>query len=250
MDGAIEALCAFRRRMDRLGVARYRAVATSAVRESENGAEFVRRAEEEAGVRVEPITGEDEAHLTWIAIRHGVPLGEREWVVADLGGGSLEISGVDAERIRWTDSFPLGTVRLLDELGDAGADDPARLRRLLAGNPLSVRLRAAAEEARGAGLIATGGNIEVLAGLVGARADESGVRRLPLSRLREILGRLAGMSARARMERFGLRADRADVIVPAAVVYEYVTEELGAAAIVVSGVGVREGVLLEVGAGS
>ncbi|HET8656712.1 MAG TPA: hypothetical protein VFL93_14415 [Longimicrobiaceae bacterium] len=250
LDAAVEALGGFRRRMDELGVTRYRAVATSAVRESANGAEFVRRAGEAAGVRVEPITGEDEAHLTWLAIRHGIPLGEREWVVVDLGGGSLEISRVDAERIRWTESFPLGTVRLLDELGDAGADDPARLRRLLAGSPLTARLRAAAEEARRAGPIATGGNIEVLAGLVGARADTGGVRRLPLSRLREILGRLAGMSARARMERFGLRADRSDVIVPAAVVYEYVAEQLGATEIVVSSVGVREGVLLEVGAGA
>jgi exopolyphosphatase/guanosine-5'-triphosphate,3'-diphosphate pyrophosphatase len=52
------------------------------------------------------------------------------------------------------------------------------------------------------------------------------------------------------MERFGLRADRSDVIVPAAVVYEYVAEQLGATEIVVSSVGVREGVLLEVGAGA
>lgn len=249
IDAAVEALASFRRRMEERGVERYRAVATSAVRESANGEELVRRAREEAGVEVEPITGEEEARLCWLAVRARVPLGEREWMMADLGGGSLEISRVSAERILRTESYPLGTVRLLEELGADAADDPARLRDALAGRPAMQWVRSMAEGARGAGLLTTGGSAEVLADLAHSPADERGVRRLPLERIRELLPALTAIPPAARVERFGLRPDRADVVVPAAVIYELIADLLNTDELVVPSVGVREGVLLQLASG-
>lgn len=244
----IEVLASFRRRMDALAVARYRAVATSAVRESANGEEFVARAREEAGIRLEPISGDEEARLVWLAVRSRVDLGGREWVLADLGGGSLEVSRGDAERLHHTESRPLGAVRLLEDAEREGDASPDGIGRLLDASP-ALRGIEATLAARGpAGMIATGGNIDALADVAGAEADARGVRVLPLADLRRALGALAPLSPRERVARFGLREDRADVIVPAALVYERVARAAGADGIVVPGVGVREGLLLEAAA--
>lgn len=243
VEAGIEALAFFRRRMDALGVAPYRAVATSAVRESANGGEFVERAREEAGIRLEPIGEAEEARLVWSAVRRRVRMGGGEWLLVDLGGGSLEVSRIDAGGIRRTGSLPLGTVRLLEEACAAGAAEP--IRRILEARAAALDLPGLVGGAGTAGVIATGGNAEVLAGLAGAAADARGVRTLPVRDLRRLLAELAPLSPRERMERFRLRPDRADVIVPAALVYERVAELAGAGRIVVPGVGVREGILHE-----
>jgi exopolyphosphatase/guanosine-5'-triphosphate,3'-diphosphate pyrophosphatase len=96
-----------------------------------------------------------------------------------------------------------------------------------------------------AGLIATGGNIEALADLAGAPTDDAGVSRLPTSDLRKTAKMLARMTVDERIEHLGLREDRADVILPAAVIYGQVARLIGAEAFVVPRVGVREGVLLD-----
>ena len=91
MAAAIDAMATFRTKFDTLGISRYRAVATSAVRESENGGELVRRIRDESGIRLETITGSEEIRLVWLAARRRVKLDDRRWLLADLGGGSLEL---------------------------------------------------------------------------------------------------------------------------------------------------------------
>ena len=94
-------------------------------------------------------------------------------------------------------------------------------------------------------MIAVGGNIEVLATLADVAPDAAGARVLPLSKLSALVPELARLSARERMEHFQLRQDRADVILPAAVVYEFIAERAGADRIVVAEAGVKEGILWE-----
>jgi exopolyphosphatase/guanosine-5'-triphosphate,3'-diphosphate pyrophosphatase len=243
MEQALEALAGFRRHLDASRVPHYRAVATSAVRESGNGATFASRVKERCGLELEAIDGAEEARLSWVAIRRRVALRDGAWLVMDLGGGSLELSLVDAERLHWTESYPLGTVRLLERVGGARDADEARAA------VEAVEAMRGAEDAvrrtRCLGLVATGGNAETLAGLAHPSRDGLGVQRLPLSRLRELLEGLAALSPQARTERHGLRPDRADVIVPAAAVYERVAAVAGAEEILVPAVGVREGLLLD-----
>ena len=107
INRAVEALKAFRRRMDDLGVEQHRAVATSAVRESRNGRELTERIWDEAEIRVEPITGAEEGRLIWRAIGSRVPLEGRRWILADLGGGSVEVSLTSSRRLAWTESLTL-----------------------------------------------------------------------------------------------------------------------------------------------
>ncbi|MFO7893887.1 MAG: Ppx/GppA phosphatase family protein [Longimicrobiales bacterium] len=242
MDLAVEALSTFRRMVDAFGVAQHRVVATSAVRESRNGGELAERVRRESGLDLETITGSEEARLVWLAARNRIPLAGR-WMLMDLGGGSLEVSVFGESGIEWSESHTMGTVRLLEELGGASVDQES-LARLIAEYTQTLRIPSLNDEGL-EGLIATGGNIEALAELAGCDPDHAGVSRLPVEGLTEVRERLAGLDHRERIDRFGLREDRADVILPAAYVYGRVAELAGAREFLVPHVGVKEGVLLD-----
>lgn len=243
VDAAVTALAVYRERIDTHGVARARAVATSAVRDAENGADFLERAAAEAGITIETITGAEEARLVHQAVRSRMALGRKKWVLADLGGGSVEVSLVDDQDVHWTVSHDMGSVRLLEELTVAG-DEPGRFRRRLQEYTATLRIPKTKRKQL-AGFIATGGNIETLAKLAGGEPDANGVARIQLPRVREQIETLARLSYRQRVDDLGLREDRADVILPAALVYERLCVLAGFDVIHVPNVGVKDGVVLD-----
>ncbi len=244
MDAACRALKAFREVMEVQGATLHRAVATSAVRESRNGDAFVARVRAEAGLELDVIHGGEEARLVHTAIRSRIPMGRNRWVSADLGGGSVEVSLVDADGILWSESHAMGSVRLLEELQDAG-HEPGRFRRLLAEYLGALRLPLITERFRPAGFIATGGNIETLAKLAGVATDAAGVATLGLGVLRTLIDTLTRLPYHQRVDQLGLREDRADVILPAAMVYEKLATLAGVEELLVPFVGVRDGLVLD-----
>ncbi len=244
MEAAIDAFRGFRARMRALEIEHYRAIATSAVRESRNGAEFVEQLFRETEIKVETITGSEEAKLVWLAVSSRVPLQDEKWILVDLGGGSVEVSLVDDSGTIWSESHTMGSVRLLTELSGA-SHSPGRFRELLAEYAGTLNIPAAAQHWKPAGLVATGGNIEALADLAGAERDDRGVSRLDLADLRSIIDTLSRLSYRQRVEELELREDRADVILPAAVVYERLALLSGVSEILVPHVGIKDGILLD-----
>lgn len=241
LEAAVVAMVGFARRMDGLRVERYRAVATSAVRDAENGSELVDRSRREAGIEIDVIDGAEEARLVWVAVRERMEV-EGRWLLVDLGGGSMELSTVSSSGIERSDSYPLGTVRLLERLeaqnGAAGAAVAAAMAEIEADltipDPGTLR-----------GLMATGGNIEALAKLAGAEPDGAGMTPLTIEALSTVMERVEAISVDDRIRQLGLRPDRADVIVPAGRVYRRVAELAGVDEILVPGVSVSDGILRE-----
>jgi exopolyphosphatase/guanosine-5'-triphosphate,3'-diphosphate pyrophosphatase len=244
MEAGVEAIAGFRVQMEELGIQHYRAVATSATRESRNADDFVARVRREAGIELEVITGTEEARLIFEAVRAQVPFGRRKWMLVDLGGGSVEVSLVDDTAILWSESHTMGSVRLLEELAVSG-DDPGRFQRLLEEYMTTMRIPVIAQKWNPAGVIATGGNIEAIARLIGAEPGRGRVATVPLAALRGVIDKLARLSFRQRVEQLGLREDRADVILPAAMVYERVASLAGATEIRVPAVGLKDGILVD-----
>ncbi len=239
----------FRAEMDALGVERYRAVATSATREAANRDRFLNRIRAESDIELEPITGDEEARLVHLAVGRRIDLSRGCWMLVDLGGGSVEVSLVDHERILWSQSHRVGTVRLLETLEAAeGCHDTLRqwvarqLEPLVVPHPGNRRVPVA--------LAATGGNVESIAQLALAYVDPLKIAVLSLRRLEAVIQMLSSMSVAERIRDLRLRPDRADVILPAALVYRYFAKLAQADRIVVPAVGLKEGVLLEVATGS
>ena len=110
----LDALRALRRIADRHNVDALVAVATSAVREAQNGGEFVRAARDEAGIDIRVIRGDEEARLIYLGARGSLDLGKQRVALFDLGGGSLEVILADAQELYYTASLKLGVIRLAE----------------------------------------------------------------------------------------------------------------------------------------
>lgn len=244
MDAARTALADFFTRMKEHNVQAYRAVATSAVRESSNGVQFVDLVRDQTGLMIEVISGSEEARLVHTAVKRAFSLAEKEWIITDVGGGSVEVLLVDDSGILWSESHTMGSVRLLEELASVG-EQPGRFRRLLEEYTSTLRLPSVAAYRKPAGFIATGGNAEALAGLANQHAQSGQPAVISIDTLRAIIETLSRMSYRQRVDDLGLREDRADVILPAALIYERLALLAQAQEIIVPGVGIKEGVLFD-----
>jgi exopolyphosphatase / guanosine-5'-triphosphate,3'-diphosphate pyrophosphatase len=107
-----------------------RAVATSAVREAENGDEFVRRARDEVGVEIRVISGSEEARLIALGVRRSLSFGGDRVLMIDIGGGSTEFTISEGHRTHLSQSLKLGAVRLTDKFlaEKVGGSSVAKLR--------------------------------------------------------------------------------------------------------------------------
>ena len=244
MTAAVKVLEEYAGIMRALGVTRHRAVATSALRESSNGKGFLARVRRASGLDLEIISGSEEARLVCRAVASRLDLGSGVWMMADLGGGSVEVSLADRTGVLWSESHTMGSVRLLEELAGGSADSRGVLR-LLQEYAETLRIPAGLVGQSPMGFVATGGNMETLAQMAMAVPDPDGVSRVPVSTLSRLIRQLARLSYHERVTQLGLREDRADVILPAAIVYERLARLSGLKEITVPFVGVREGIVLD-----
>ena len=142
------------------------AVATSAVREAENGDEFVQRARELTGIRIQVIPWEEEARLTLEGVRWKIPHQNKKILVFDIGGGSTEFILSRGNKIAATAGTGLGTVRLTEKFITRHPVDPDELRNLedhLSKSLTSVKERLAEFDPEL--LIGTAGTVTTLAAL-------------------------------------------------------------------------------------
>lgn len=242
IDQAVAAFVHFRERFDHHGVGIYRAVGTSAVRNATNRDVLLHRLYHEAGIELEVIDGEEEARLVRKAVISSLgPTATPPRALLDLGGGSLEVNLRYGPTWRGY-SLPVGTVRLMESFGLDGAIAEAEagmVRRYTA-----TLMQTIPRGASGNGLAAaTGGNAEALAKIVGDGNPMTPT--FELAALEKALPSIVGASIDGRMEQFGVKRDRAEVLGIAALVFATVARQLGITRLAAPGVGVREAVLLE-----
>ncbi len=246
LQRGVKAFREIREVMDDYGVTRYRAVATSASREAKNRNAFVRRVRQKTGVRLEVISAAEESRLGREAVLAALGPESPPRCVADLGGGSLELSFLRDHTLERTAQLGLGAVRLMTTLNLPGAMRPAqaeqvrRYARALLESRLPDRPNLGDELA-----VALGGNAESLAEVApGPRLH--GLPTLDLSLLRDRLPDLLKLDVRERMRAYAVRRDRADVMAVAAIILITLGRYLNVRDFVIPGVGIREGLLQEI----
>jgi len=247
IDQAVAAFVHFRERFDFHNVSIYRAVATSAVRGASNRDVLLHRLYHEAGIELEVIEGEEEARLVRKATMYalgsaGSGNGNAVRAILDLGGGSLEVNLKHGTVWRGY-SLPVGTVRLLETFGlDGAIGDPeaGMVRRYTATLMHTINHSIHSNSIAAA----TGGNAEALAKIVGDGHPTAPT--FELAALEKALPAIVSASVDERMERYGVKRDRAEVLGIAALVFATAARQLGIAKLVSPGVGVREAVLLEI----
>jgi exopolyphosphatase/guanosine-5'-triphosphate,3'-diphosphate pyrophosphatase len=243
---AIKAFAHFREVMDEFAVTRYRAVATSASREAGNRKLFVKRVKQRAGLRLEVISALEESRLGREAVFAALGPDCQARCIADLGGGSLEISVLRDHAVLQTAQLPVGTVRLMTTLNLHGVIRPAQAEQVRRYLRALLESKLASRPNLADGLtVALGGNAETLAN-VAPGPRHHGLPTLELSLLRERLPELLRMDNRERMKAYGVRRDRADVMGIAAIIFVTLGRYLNVRLLSVPAVGIREGLIHEI----
>ena len=249
MTRAIDALAKMASLAKQVNADKIVAVATSAVRDADNAAEFIRRVKSQTGLELQILTGEDEARLSYRSALAHFELGNSRTAVVDLGGGSLELALTFDGIVDRLMSLPLGAVRLTERFlsnGD-GTKKLGKLRRHVAE---VIRENVPVRPWRGARLIGAGGTFTNLAGMVLSRdgiVTARSVQGAVVSRndVEHLLDTLAAMSVEERRRVPGLNEARADIIVAGLSVVAELMARLDGRDVEVSRYGIREGILLE-----
>ncbi|HTT66424.1 MAG TPA: Ppx/GppA phosphatase family protein [Gemmatimonadales bacterium] len=250
MERALESLGRMIQAAERRGAARLALVATAAVRDAANGAEFAERVKRELGIPLEVIDGETEARLAFLSVSEHFPIGRGRAVVADIGGGSLELVLAVGGLVDRVVSLPFGAVRLTEQFLAGTADAGDGVRRLRGAVRQKLRRAVPGREWEAAKLFGSGGTFTNLARVAAARhrgaVPTGGIHgssvRLP--ELQRILEWLAAMSVEERRKVPGLNPERADIIVAGLAVAAEVLELFDAPKVAVSAFGLREGLLI------
>jgi len=218
------------------------AVATSAIRDAENGPELLARVRRLTGFPARVLSAQEEAHFGYLAAVNSTRL--RDGAVLDLGGGSLQLVAVNDRRALESASWPLGTVRMTERFFDAGSG--GKQRDALRAHVLSELDRVPWVKRLSGSIVGIGGTVRNLTAAAAAAAGKPsvGVQGAVLERdaLDWVIKELASRSAGRRAALDGIKPGRAGVILAGAVVIAATIEAIGADRLEVTHSGLREGV--------
>ncbi|MFI5163916.1 MAG: exopolyphosphatase [Bacteroidia bacterium] len=225
----VKALSSFKSMIELFGVRTYFACATSAFREAENGKKIVEKIKEQTGMKVDIIDGKREAEIIYTCHVAEKLNHSKSYLYVDVGGGSTEITMFSKGKLIYSNSFPVGTVRLLyDKVSVNEWDKMKETVKEITKDHAPLPLIA----------IGTGGNINKL-----YKVLEPENKYIVYKKMKELYEELSVMSVEERIEKFGFNEDRADVIVPAAKIYLSVMKWADISDIYVPKLGLADGIV-------
>lgn len=228
----IRLMKAFRHLMKIYDVKHCRACATSAMRDAKNGMDIIKQIEKKTGVHIDIIDGQEEAKIIYNNHVEHMEDQKGNYMYVDVGGGSTEINLLSEGQLVCSRSYNIGTVRMLNN-----AVKDSEWERL------KNNLAELAKSYPQTNIIGSGGNINKLYRL----ADKKNKKKMTMqvSVLQELHTRLKALSLEERMEQFGMKPDRADVIIPAGEIFLTIANIIGASYIHVPVIGLSDGIIDE-----
>lgn len=223
-----DAMNSFRLIMSVYGVEKFKACATSAMREATNGKNAIKKIFENSQIKIEIIDGEKEAEIISYTELHTLLKSNRSYLYVDVGGGSTEFTFFSKGKKINSMSFPLGTVRILDGKVEDSTWSEAE-----------EWIRENSSPLKNLSLIGSGGNINKLYKMSGKPPG----KYLDIKYLENYFNFLNNMTYEERISKLDLNPDRADVIVPAAKIYLYSMQWSGASKIYVPKFGLSDGII-------
>jgi len=250
MDRVLQCLKEWRELIDAAQVDAVAVVATSAVRDATNRAEFLDRVKREAGFEVELISGEEEARRTMLGIRSGLPHGVTNVLALDIGGGSTEFMLDQPGQPSIVRSIDIGVVRLCERFlyHDPPTDDEVRQAREWVARETKAAV-AGMHKYQAATFVGTAGTITSLAAMAQKFSTYEPTRihnyQLQIATIQELEHTLLSRKKADRTALPGLEKGREEVIVGGAIIIRTIMETLDMSTVLVSDLGLREGVLLD-----
>ena len=208
----------------------FRACATSAMRDAENGKKVLKKIEKQTGIKLEIIKGQEEAQLLYNNLVEKTDSNEGNFAYIDVGGGSTEVSIIHDGTLAESFSYNMGTLRMLS--GKVTADTEKLFKE---------NLCRYAKEYGNIRIIGSGGNTNKLNKL--ARHNKTNGKELSLSELKRLYQMMQPLSIEEREISFSLKEDRADVIIPAAEIFIQACEYLECDTIMVPNISLADSIV-------
>src|SRR6202166_1821509 len=251
MHAALQVLSKFRRLAESHGVEETVAVATSAVREAENGGEFLNAIEEQTRIRARVISGTEEARLIHLAAAYGTSTQGEVSLAIDVGGGSVEITRGPGPDIEFGRSFKLGVIRLTERFVKSDPISPRDERKLV--RHIESEFHGYLEQLTKSGfdrVVGTSGTVLSLGAIVAAEQGRGAgaalrKRRVSAKQLRRLRKTLIPLDLEKRLRVPGLDPRRADLAVAGAILLDTIMRRLGASELTLCDLSLREGLVLD-----
>jgi len=249
-QAALQVMSKFRRLADSHSVEEIVAVATSAVREAENGGEFLQAIMQQTGIRAQVISGTEEARLIHLAANYGTGTPGEITVAIDIGGGSVEVTRGLGPNIDLGRSFKLGVIRLTERFVKSDPISSRDERKLV--KHIEATCGEYLDEIASAGfdrVLGTSGTILSLGAIVAAEEGESDTalrnRRVTAKQLRKIRKQLTGLNLERRLKVPGLDPRRGDLAVAGSILLDTIVRRLGTTEFSLCDLSLREGLVLD-----
>ncbi len=210
----------------------FRACATSAMRDARNGEKILKKIRKATGIKIEILSGSEEARILYNNTISAAEIVSGNYAYVDVGGGSTEISLLSNGQIVGSCSYNIGTLRKLSGMVPAEVED--NMQRELADY---------AAQYPDIKIIGSGGNINKLSRLFHESAKRSRKNVLPVRNLQLMYDEMKPLTVAELMSRYGLKPDRADVILPAAEIFLKVAEALKCEEIQVPNISLADGII-------
>jgi exopolyphosphatase/guanosine-5'-triphosphate,3'-diphosphate pyrophosphatase len=224
----MQTMKAYKHLMNAYGVEHLKACATSAMRDAKNAGDLIRKIKLETGIAIEVISGDTEANLVYENHVAESMDNDHSYLYIDVGGGSTELSFFTNGKLTYKKSFNIGTIRLLKNMVKESQWDE-----------MKDALKALTKGQREVVAIGSGGNINKIFSM-SKRKDG---KPLTLELLKDYYKELSNVPLEERISNYGLREDRADVIVPALQIYTNAMRWSDAQEIYVPKIGLVDGLI-------
>ncbi len=252
---AFHTLKHFKNLIDGEGIDQVFAFATSAVRNADNGAEFVQKVKEDISIEIHVISGEEEAQLIYEGINLSGSLNGHINLMMDIGGGSVEFIIGTSQEVFWKQSFEIGGQRLLDAFHYHDPILPEEVEKLESHCFSKLQpLLEAIEKYKPSGLVGASGTFDTLTdiyyeSMLQCKLTGQHVFELPTSEFERIFQMLKTKNREERLKIPGMIAMRVDMIVVASCLIEFILRYVPVEAIVCSHYSLKEGAVSRLLAG-
>lgn len=225
-------------------VKKVKAVGTSALREAKNNIQFVELIRRKSSIVIEVIDGVEEAKLIHLAVKNELDLDNHRALLIDIGGGSMEVTFSENSLMTATQSFPFGTVRTLELMKKKHATE-SQLGSVMSEylNPLNHFLQSQPGLKKLEFAVGTGGNLETLGKLKPLLLGKNAKTFISCEELGQMIEIIHRVPQKDRIAKWGIRPDRADVILPAALVVQTVLKQAAVDKMLIPYVGLKDGLL-------
>jgi exopolyphosphatase/guanosine-5'-triphosphate,3'-diphosphate pyrophosphatase len=252
-ERGIRAILRFDKQIKKYGADKIFAFATSAIRSSLNGTEFIRDIRQQTGIKIKVISGDEEAELIYTGITHSVKLDVKPVLMMDIGGGSTEFIIANDRKIFWKQSFNIGVARLLVKFNPSDPIHQSEITKInIYLDEILNPLQRAMRKHHVTTLIGSSGSFDTLSEMISYKLHGKNTLRsasfyhFNLKQVKEIHQWLLQSTLAMRRKTKGLVKMRADMIVVSSICVQYILKKFMIKEMILSRYALKEGALFQI----